>query len=240
MRIAVIPARGGSKRIPGKNVKTFAGKPLIAYPIIAARESGLFEHIIVSTDSDEIAEVASTWGAEVPFCRPADLADDFAGTDAVFLHAIKAAEQLYGLINFACCIYATAPLLRVQFLQQGLDCLLQQNAASAIAVTTFSAPILRALRLNNRNRLDWHWAEFAETRSQDMPQFFCEAGQFYWVDVQRFKQDPNTVGDDVVPVVIPRYLVQDIDTPEDWETAELLLQSFELRKTNTFDQVEKL
>lgn len=230
MRIAIIPARGGSKRIPGKNIKSFAGKPMIAYSIIAAQNSGLFEHIIVSTDSDEIAQVSLTWGAEVPFRRPAGLANDLAGTDAVFLHGIQATEQLYGLVNFACCIYATAPLLRIEFLKQGLESLRLLNAAAAFAVTTYPAPVFRALRLNDRNRLDWQWPEFAETRSQDLPQVLHDAGQFYWVDAQRFKLKPDMVGNDAAPVMIPRYLVQDIDTLEDWEAAEFLFHSLESRK----------
>lgn len=226
--VCIIPARGGSKRIPDKNIRSFAGKPMIAHSILAARASGLFDHIIVSTDSDEIAEVAHAWGAEVPFRRPAALANDFAGTDAVFLHGIEVAERLFGSVEYACCIYATAPMLRAEYLQQGFTLLREQGAATSFAVATFPAPVLRALRIGDRGRLAWQWPEFAATRSQDLPQLVQDAGQFYWVDVPRFKLYPDTMTDDSVPVVLPRHAVQDIDTLEDWEVAEKMFAASQL------------
>ncbi len=221
--VAIIPARGGSKRIPHKNIRDFAGKPMIAHSILAAKACGLFSRIIVSTDSDEIAAVACAWGAEAPFRRPAELANDFAGTDAVLLHGIVEAEKLYGPVEFACCIYATAPLLRPEYLCQGFDLLRNSGAATASTVTTFAAPVFRALRTDERGRLKWFWPEHANTRSQDLPQLVHEAGQFYWVDARRFQQHPDTLHD-TVPVLLPRWAVQDIDTLEDWEVAEHLFK----------------
>jgi pseudaminic acid cytidylyltransferase len=205
---------------------------MIAYSIIAAKESGLFDHIIVSTDSDEIAGVARDWGADVPFRRPAELANDFAGTDEVFLHGIVTAERLYGPTSFACCIYPAAPLLRIEYLRRGLELLREKKAASAFAATTFDAPIFRALRMTEQDRLVWQWPEFARTRSQDLPCVVHDAGQFYWVDAQSFKNIPDTLHD-AVPVVLPRWAVQDIDTMEDWESAERLFESlkFQLQQT---------
>jgi pseudaminic acid cytidylyltransferase len=220
--VCIIPARGGSKRIPDKNIRLFAGKPMVAHSILAAKASGLFDHVIVSTDSDAIAVVAQEWGAEVPFRRPAELANDFAGTDAVFLHGILEAEKIFGPLAYACCIYATAPLLRDEYLREGFTLLQEKRAATAFAVATYPAPIFRALRIDEHGRLAWHWPEFAMTRSQDLPLAVQDAGQFYWVDVPRFKRHPDTMNGDALPVLIPRHVVQDIDTPEDWEVAEKL------------------
>ena len=217
--IAVIPARGGSKRIPRKNIRPFCGKPMIAWPIHAARASGLFDAILVSTEDEEVAGVAAACGAQVPFRRPADLANDHAGIDEVLLHGIQAAEELYGPVAYACCIYATAPFLSEEYLQQGLNLLRLSGAAAAISVTTFPSPAFRAMRVNEGNRLAWQWPEFAETRSQDLPESFHDAGQFYWVDAGACKIKPDGMFD-TVPVVLPRRLVQDIDTPEDWQIAE--------------------
>lgn len=231
--VCIILARGGSKRIPDKNIRSFAGKPMIAHSILTARESGLFDHIIVSTDSEAIAAIAREWGAEVPFRRPAELADDFVGSDAAFLHGIIAAEQLFGPMDCACCLYATAPLLRAEYLRQGFSVLCEQRAASVFGVATYPAPILRALKIDDRGRLAWQWPEHAMTRSQDLPQFVQDAGQFYWVEVARFKQHPDTMGDDSLPIVLPRHAVQDIDTLEDWAVAEKLFEAAQLRSAHS-------
>jgi pseudaminic acid cytidylyltransferase len=220
--LCIIPARGGSKRIPDKNIRPFAGKPMVAHSILTAKACGLFDHVIVSTDSDEIAAIAVEWGAEVPFRRPAELADDFAGTDAVFLHGIQEAEKLHGPCEHACCIYATAPLLQADYIRQGYALLREHRASTAFGVATYPAPIFRALKIDKRGRLGWHWPEFAMTRSQDLPAAVQDAGQFYWVDVARFKAYPDTMNGDAIPVLLPRQLVQDIDTPEDWAIAEML------------------
>lgn len=230
--VCIIPARGGSKRIPDKNVRLFAGRPMIAHSILAARGSGLFDHIVVSTDSEAIARVAAEWGADVPFRRPAELANDFAGTDAVFLHGIQEAEKFLGPVEQACCLYATAPFLRAEFLRQGLDTLRASGASAAFAVATYPAPIFRALRVDDHGRVVWQWPEHAATRSQDLPAVFQDAGQFYWVDAARFQRHPDTVHD-AVPVMIPRWAVQDIDTLEDWEVAEKMAVALSLETTRS-------
>ena len=228
--VCVIPARGGSKRIPRKNIRDFCGKPMIAWSIEAALESELFERVIVSTDDEEIADVARTWGAEVPFMRPAELADDHAGTDAVFLNALKFLESRP---QFACCLYATAPLVTTDDLKRGLEQLEQQKAISAFSVTTFDYPIFRALRLNHQGYLEIVWPEHLNARSQDLPEVLHDAGQFYWVDVDKYTENPKVFSAKAVPVVIPRYRVQDIDTAEDWKRAELVMMNLRKKATDS-------
>ena len=220
--VAIIPARGGSKRIPRKNVKIFAGIPMIAHSIHAAQKSGVFDRIVVSTDDDEIAEVAQSYGAEVPFRRPTELANDYATTDEVFLHAIKWLESDQGFVDCACCIYATAPFVRPRYLKEGLAILRDREATSAFTVTSFSYPIFRALRINKQGRVEMFWPEHRLTRSQDLPEAYHDAGQFYWADVGKYKITGRIFCSDAVPIILPRWLVQDIDTPEDWEQAELM------------------
>ncbi len=218
--VCVIPARGGSKRIPRKNVKLFAGQPMIAHSIRAAREAEVFRRIIVSTDDDEIADVARQHGAEVPFMRPLAIATDFAGTDAVNVHAMTwLAEQGEAASEF-CCIYATAPFLQAAYIGEGLKLLRLNEATSAISVTTFSANIFRALNIDERGRAVMFWPENFAKRSQDFATAYHDAAQFYWFDTAKYLAHPRMFTADAVPVVIPRHLVQDIDTPEDWEAAE--------------------
>ena len=218
--IAVIPARGGSKRIPQKNIKHFVGKPIIAYSIKSAKETNLFNRIIVSTDSEEISKVAKRFGAEVPFIRPAELADDYSTTNAVFLHALNWMKQNDKIYNYACCIYATAPLLQPEYLRKGYEKLIEARITSAFSVTTFPSPILRALRINKNKRIEMFWPEHHLIRSQDLTEAYYDAGQFYWVDVEKYMQERQIFSKKAVPVILPRYMVQDIDTIEDWEFAE--------------------
>lgn len=225
MNVAIIPARGGSKRIPRKNIKPFAGRPMIAHSIVAARESGLFERIIVSTDDEEIAQVSRDYGAEVPFMRPAELADDFAGTDAVLLHALTWLKERGELPDAFCCIYATAPFVRSEFLRQGLEALHREEATTAFSVTSFAYSIFRALRTTTNGRLEMIWPKNRDRRSQDLGEAYHDAGQFYWADTQKYLGEQKLFSRDAVPVFIPRYLVQDIDTPEDWETAERMYRA---------------
>ena len=222
MSIAIIPARGGSKRIPGKNIKPFAGKPLIAYSIEAALQSGLFDHVFVSTDSSEIAKVAIQFGAEIPFIRSADLADDFTGTDAVVLDALTRIKEKGILAQYVCCIYATAPFVRPADLRRGFDILCSSESCSAFTVTTFPAPIFRALQVNKAEQLEMIWPEYRMKRSQDLPEALHDAGQFYWADIERYLKEKTFWSSDVVPIHLPRYRVQDIDTLEDWEMAEMM------------------
>jgi N-acylneuraminate cytidylyltransferase len=220
MNVAVIPARGGSKRIPKKNIRPFAGKPIIAYAIEAAMAAEVFDRIIVSTDSEEIAAVAREWGAETPFVRPAELADDMAGTAPVLVHAIHWLREHGERHDRLCCIYPTAPFVLPEDLRRGLDILTEQGARTAFSVTSFAYPIHRALYVDLEGRLKMFWPENLKKRSQDLPEAVHDAGQFYWVDVERFLADPELFGDDAAPVHLPRWRVQDIDTPEDWEMAE--------------------
>jgi N-acylneuraminate cytidylyltransferase len=217
--VAIIPARGGSKRIPRKNLMPFDGVPMIVRSIRLALDSGLFERVVVSTDDAEIAEVAQAHGADVPFLRPAELADDFAGTAAVIVHAL---QQLPGF-DYACCIYATAPLLQARYLRQGLDLLEQHTDKSfAFSVSSFGFPVQRALTLDGQGALTALYPEFRNTRSQDLPEAFQDAGQFYWGRSDAWLRGEVIFSPASLPVIVPRHLVQDIDTPEDWKRAEYL------------------
>ncbi len=220
MKIAVIPARGGSKRIPRKNIRMFCGKPIIAHSIAAAQESRLFDQIVVSTDDEEIASIARDHGATTPFVRPRKIADDFTGTNAVVKHAIAwFAEQRHD-VTHACCIYATAPLIQTRFIRDGYDALTRSGAAFAFSVTSFSYPIQRALRMAPDGRVEPFNPEHRLTRSQDLEPAYHDAGQFYWGTARAFLDDTPLFSSQSVGVVLPRLFVQDIDTPEDWEQAE--------------------
>jgi N-acylneuraminate cytidylyltransferase len=220
--IAVIPARGGSKRIPGKNIREFAGKPMIAWPLETARQSRLFNRIIVSTDSEEIAAVAQKHGAEVPFLRPAFLADDAAATAPVLYHALEWLAANGGVSDFTCCIYPTAPFIEEEDLRKGLAIARINRAPGAFSVTGYVAPVLRALRMQADGSVSFAWPEYEMARSQDLPEFYHDAGQFYWVDTGRFMASKRLIMPGMMPIVLPRKRVQDLDTPEDWEMAELM------------------
>lgn len=225
MNVCIIPARGGSKRIPQKNIREFCGKPMIAYSIEAAKESGLFSRIIVSTDSDEIAEVARKWGAEVPFMRPAELSGDHVSTETVISHALDCLKDESMEVKYACCLYATAPFVQTVYLNKGLKLLKSSGATTGFSVTVFPFPIFRGLRINERGALEMIWPEHRVTRSQDLPEAYHDAGQFYWVNVAKFMQMPQLYSPDSVPIILPRYLVQDVDTEEDWRRAELMYKA---------------
>ncbi|HBC87165.1 MAG TPA: pseudaminic acid cytidylyltransferase [Lentisphaeria bacterium] len=220
--IAIIPARGGSKRIPGKNKKVFCGKPMISYSIAAAKASGIFNRIIVTTDSQDIASMATGYGAEVPFMRPPELSDDHASTDAVVLHSLDWINANWGQADYICCIYSTAPFVRPEYLKAGLEILVREKATSAFSVTSFPYPIFRALKIETDGRLKMFWPEHRMTRSQDLSEAYHDAGQFYWADARKYAAERKLFSSDAVPVVLPRKLVQDIDTPEDWERAEAM------------------
>lgn len=225
MNIAIIPARGGSSRIPGKNIKLFAGKPIIAYSIEAAKASDVFDRIIVSTDSDEIAKVAIAHGAEIPFIRPKELSDDYTPTAPVIAHAIHWFKDRGHFPEFACCIYATAPFVKPEFIKEGYETIVKYNVASVFSVTTFSFPIFRSLIITDKGTLAMFWPEHELTRSQDLPEAYHDAGQFYWLKVDSFLKSGKIYTSDAMPVILPRYLVQDIDTPEDWITAERMFKA---------------
>ena len=225
MNVCIIPARGGSKRIPKKNSREFCGKPMISYSIEAAKETQLFDQIIVSTDSLEIAEVAKKYGAEVPFIRPATLSDDHATSDQVIIHALEWMQEQQIFPEYACCIYATAPFVQPDFIKKGLDILKTKNASTAFSVTSFPFPIFRGMKINNEGALEMFWPEHRLTRSQDLPEAYHDAGQFYWMNVEKYLQIKEMYNNDAQPVILPRHLVQDIDTEEDWIRAELMYKA---------------
>ncbi len=225
MKVAIIPARGGSKRIPRKNIKFFASQPIIAYSIGAAARSKLFDRIIVSTNSPEIAEIAQDYGAEVPFIRPENLSDDFTPTAPVLAHALEWLAAHESRPNYACCIYATAPFLTEKYLRRGYELLLEKKASCAFSVTTYPSSIFRSLKINQDGRLEMFWPEYELTRSNDLPEAYHDAGQFYWVTSSAFLKEKRLYSPDAVPVILPRKLVQDIDTLEDWNTAELMFKA---------------
>jgi len=221
--VAIIPARGGSKRIVGKNLKAFRGEPIIVHSIRVALGSGLFERVIVSTDDPRIAEVALAHGAEVPFLRPAALADDHASTAAVIVHALETLAEQGHEVELACCIYATAPLLQSRFLRQGFDLLGEHpECAYAFSVCGFGFPVQRALGLTAEGTLTALYPQYRDTRSQDLPPAFQDAGQFYWGRREAWLSGLAVFSEHSLPVILPRHLVQDIDTEEDWRRAEFL------------------
>ena len=225
MKIAVIPARGGSKRIPRKNIRMFCGKPIIAYSIAAAQQAGLFDQVVVSTDDEEIASVAREFGAATPFIRPKEIADDFTGTNAVVKHAIAWFNERASNVAHACCLYATAPLMQARFIKEGFEALSRSNAAFAFSVTGYAFPIQRAVRVTADGHVDAIYPEHRMTRSQDLEPAYHDAGQFYWGTARAFLEDMPLFAPHSIGVVLPRHLVQDIDTPEDWDQAELIYRA---------------
>lgn len=221
MNVAIIPARGGSKRIPRKNIKAFCGKPIIAYSIETAQKSGLFEKIIVSTDDEEIARVAKHYGADVPFLRPAHLSDDFTGTGAVVAHALEELAHQGEHYDFACTLYATAPLLEPSYLIEGFEKLSHSDAVCSFSATSMPFPIWRTFKITQNERCEMFWKENFSKRSQDLEEAYQDAGQFYWHNLHKTSHDV-LFGSESIPIILPRHLVQDIDTPEDWVRAELM------------------
>jgi len=225
MNIAIIPARGGSKRIPKKNIKPFCGKPIIAWSIIAAINSRIFDKIIVSTDSPEIADIAVKYGAEVPFIRPAEFSDDYTGTNEVVKHAIHSLIDLgHNNIEYVCCIYATAPFLKAKYLKIGLEAIKKESVNFAFSVSTFDFPPQRALILKDEV-VSTKWKNFIYQRSQDLEELYHDAGQFYWGHKNSFLDEVDMFDSNSSAVIIPRRLTQDIDTFEDWELAESMFNA---------------
>ncbi|MBW8015825.1 MAG: pseudaminic acid cytidylyltransferase [Planctomycetes bacterium] len=225
MNAAIIPARGGSKRLPGKNIKDFAGKPIINYSIEAAIESDLFTRIIVSTDSEEIADIAIRAGAEVPFIRPEALSDDHTPTAPVLEHAINWLNGHGEKVNNCCCIYAAAPFVTSKSIEAGFSLLSQSEASSVFTVTTFESCIFRGLSVSDDGRLKMLWPENELKRTQDFAEVYHDAGQLYWLDSKKFLESKKLFSEYALPLILPRHLVQDIDTPEDWETAEFIFEA---------------
>jgi pseudaminic acid cytidylyltransferase len=223
MAIALIPARGGSKRIPNKNIKPFHGKPIIGYSIEAAQQSGCFERIIVSTDDSDIARVALSCGAEVPFIRPAEFADDHATTIDVILHTLDWLSERQQCPEYLCTIYATAPFIEAAALSDSLE-LLEKNKRYqyCFGVTEFPSPIQRAFRISPEGTLDMFYPEHFLSRSQDLEQAYYSAGQFCWGRAKAFLEGISMYSGTSIPFLLPGHKVQDIDTLEDWAKAEAL------------------
>ncbi|ATD28520.1 N-Acetylneuraminate cytidylyltransferase [Vibrio cholerae] len=227
MNVAIIPARGGSKRIPRKNVKDFCGKPIISWSIEAAKASGCFDKIIVSTDDSEIAHIARQLGAEIPFMRPAALSDDYTGTIPVIRHAVEWLNQNDAPVEYACCIYATAPFILPEDLKQGLQLIKNSGSSYAFSVTSYAFPIQRAVRITKNGRVAMFNPEHFQTRSQDLEEAWHDAGQFYWGTADAWCEERAIFGEDSLPVRLPRHRVQDIDTAEDWVRAEWLFRALQ-------------
>jgi pseudaminic acid cytidylyltransferase len=224
LTICVIPARGGSKRMPRKNIRSFRGKPVIAWSIAAAQSAGCFDRILVSTDDKEIAAVATRYGAEVPFLRPAHLADDQATTQIVIMHAVQWCEQQGLTVAAVCCLYATAPLVQSGDLAKAGRLLEHAPPQSFVfSATSFPFPIQRAIRIDSSGRSSMFQPEHFNTRSQDLEESYHDAGQFYWARPTAWANSDN-IFNDGRPLLLPRWRVQDIDTEEDWIRAELMHQ----------------
>lgn len=221
MKIAIIPARGGSKRIPRKNIKEFAGRPMITHAIHAAVESQLFDRVIVSTDDCEIAMIAKKFGAEIPFIRPPSLADDHTPTVPVIAHAIRTLQEQGLSLEFACCIYPGVPFIRTGDLVSAYELLLSSGAGYCYPVTEFPSVIQRALRRHSDGCVQPLNPQNEWTRTQDLETFYFDAGQFYWGKVSAWL-DGLGLQSHGSGLVIPQWRVVDIDTPEDWHRAEIL------------------
>lgn len=228
MRVAIIPARGGSKRILRKNIKPFAGLPIIAHSIKAAQESKLFDRIIVTTDDDEIAAIARSFGAEIPFMRPKELSDDHTATIPVIAHAIQTLQANGEVIDAVCCIYATAPFIQAQDIISAYNALITHNKQYAFPVTTFPFPIWRGVKRNDDGDIEMFWPQHFVTRSQDLEEAYHDVGQFYWGTPDAWLSSTPIFSDAATTIVLPRHLVQDIDTLEDWTRAELMYKVLSL------------
>jgi pseudaminic acid cytidylyltransferase len=218
--VAIITARGGSKRIPRKNIKLFNGKPIIAYSIEAATGAGIFDEIMVSTDDEEIASVARQYGASVPFMRSSTTSDDFATTADVLREVLLSYQQQQKEFEYACCIYPTAPFVTAQKLSKAFDKLIESDADSILPVTRFSFPIWRSFKMDN-GKVNYNWPEFAPKRSHDLPPAFHDCGQFYFFKTAVFLKSGKLINDNTIGMEVPETEVQDIDNEEDWKIAEI-------------------
>lgn len=220
MNIAIITARGGSKRIPHKNRKEFCGKPIIEYSIEAAKQAGIFDTVMVSTDDNKIAEIAKNAGAEVPFMRSAETSNDYATTADVLIEVLEKYKERGIRYENACCIYPTAPLVTGNKLRQAMDMLVKEKKDSVMPVVPFSFPPLRGMVVNN-GKLEYKWQEYAMKRSQDLEEIYHDCGQFYVFRVESFEKEKKLVTDNTAGMIISELEVQDIDNETDWELAEV-------------------
>lgn len=219
-RLAVITARGGSKRIPRKNIREFCGKPILAYSVEAAYESDLFDTVMVSTEDKEIAEIAGRYGAEIPFFRSGRNAGDFATTRDVLREVLEEYEGRGEHFDVLCCIYPTAPFVTAERLKEAVGLLEENGADSVITAARFSFPPQRGMVVQE-GFLQFKWPEYAQMRSQDLEPYYHDAGQFYCLNVKSFHEQDVLVMEKTIPLILPEMELQDIDTEEDWQLAEL-------------------
>ena len=222
--IAIIPARGGSKRIPRKNIKDFLGKPIIAYSIEAAINSDVFDVVMVSTDDEEIAEIARKFGASVPFMRSEETANDYATTADVINEVLDTYARVGQEFDVVACIYATAPFITAERLSKAVGMIEKNDFDSVFSCVEFSYPVLRSHIIDNRGRAVMKWPEYKNSRSQDLEKFYHDAGQFYISTVEAFKKSNSFWGENTMPVILSELEVQDLDTPTDWAIAEIKYQ----------------
>lgn len=218
--VAIITARGGSKRIPRKNIKPFNGKPIITYSIEAAINSGMFDEVMVSTDDEEIAQVSKEYGATIPFLRSSKTSDDYATTADVLKEVLQNYQQLDKNFEYACCIYPTAPFVTVEKLVHSFNKLKQSGADSILPVTKFSFPIWRSFKMEE-GKVSYNWPEFAPQRSQDLPPSYHDCGQFYFFKTSVFLETGKLITENTIGLEVPESEVQDIDNEEDWKIAEI-------------------
>ncbi|MDO4294297.1 MAG: pseudaminic acid cytidylyltransferase [Eubacteriales bacterium] len=228
--LAIITARGGSKRIPRKNIRPFLGRPILTYSVEAALSAGVFDEVMVSTEDEEIARIAREAGASVPFLRSAQSADDYASTDDVIREVLCRYREQGQSFDAFCCIYPTAPFVTAQKLCTAMEMLLR--ADSVMPVTTYPYPVLRSLKVDSEGHIGYKWPEFAAARSQDLEALYHDCGQFYACRTEAFFREGTTDVPGMVPLFLPELEVQDIDTEEDWAIAELKYQKMLEKKTH--------
>lgn len=220
-RIAIITARGGSKRIPKKNIKEFCGKPIIAYSIETALASGIFDEVMVSTDSIEIAEISKKYGASVPFMRSEETSNDYATTRDVIMEVLNAYENIGRTFEYIFCIYPTAPFITIEKLIAVAQLMEEKQPVEIIPVVQFSFPPQRCFVIDENNFMSYKYKEFAKTRSQDLEKCYHDAGQFYAYNTKKYLELDGNIIDGIMPIIVPEMEVQDIDNEEDWKIAEL-------------------
>lgn len=225
MKIAVIPARGGSKRIPRKNIKCFHGKPMIAWSIIAALESNLFDQVIVSTDDEEISSISNEYGASTPFIRPKDISDDFSTTADVMSHAVKWMYESDYSLDSVCCIYPAAPFVQITDLKDSWKIFKSSSCEYVFTATAFQSSIFRGFKVTENNSVEMIYPELFESRSQDLPVVYHDAAQFYWGKPLAWLEGKRIFAKHSQAFLLPNYRVQDIDTEDDWRRAELIASS---------------
>ena len=239
-KVAIIPARGGSKRIPRKNIRKFADKPMIAHSIETSLVSGLFDEVIVSTDDEEIADIARSYGAAVPFFRPKELSDDYIGTTSVMSHAIRWLNDNGHKPEIICCIYATAPFIQVDELKKGLDLLENGTWQYVFSASKFTYPIFRGFEVQNNGNVKMFFPDNFDMRSQDFHDAMHDAGQFYWGRAQAWSDELRILDHWSTIVELPAWRVQDIDTLDDWNRAERIYEMIDSGKVNSDYKIEMI